>query len=293
MKDNTKGDIVMFVKFLKLKTYAIELVLWAEKELIGKSGPEKKKAVISKLTEILLGMALPWYVSWAKGIVAPLLISYLVDLACEKLNFLSNWNFESVSLNSAQLNKLASVLAAPIGMVADSSGTNFEDRLEDLYQKYAITDPLSNVPISEEEARILEGLELPKTGNVDNFLSKSLTRREIACKCGCGFDIIDYKLIETFQALRDYVGKAIFITSGCRCPEHNKKVGGVEESAHVEGMALDMYVNGLSNRQFGEIVKRAYNEGKLPYLRYCYLISGSSSIHIGVDEKQRTGIWGW
>ena len=288
-----KGDSLVLSKFLKLKTFAIELVLWAEKELKGKSGAEKKKAVISKLSEMLLGMALPWYISWAKGLVAPLLMNYIVDLACEKLNFLSGWNFENVNLNPNQLNKLASVLDAPVSVVADSNGSSFEEKLDCLYQKYAITDPISSDSLPEEGAGAPEVLELPQTGNVDNQLSKNLTRREIACKCGCGFDIVDYKLVETFQALRDYIGKPIYITSGCRCPEHNKKVGGVGESAHVEGMALDMYVNGLSNRQFGEVVKKAHNEGKLPHLRYCYLISGSSSIHIGVDEKARKGIWGW
>jgi hypothetical protein len=287
-----RGDIRVFGKFLKLKTYVIELVLWAEKELKGKSGAEKKKAVVSKLTEMLLGMALPWYMSWAKGIVASWLINYLVDLACEKLNFLSDWNFENVKLSPTQLNELASVLAAPAGVVADTSGKNFDERLEDLYQKYAITEPYIAAPLPES-ADIPAATELPQTGNVDSQLSKNLTRREIECKCGCGFDIVDFKLIETFQALRDYVNQPIFITSGCRCPEHNKKSGGVKDSAHVKGMALDMYINGLSNRQFGELVKKAHSEGKLPHLRYCYLISNTSSVHIGVDEQKRTSIWGW
>ena len=279
--------------FLKLKTMIIELVLWAEKDLKDKSGPEKKKAVVNKLMEMLLGMTLPWYISWAKSIVAPLLINFLVDLACQKLNFLSDWNFESIELNTVQLNKLASVLAAPVDVVVESSSRNFEDRLDDLYQKYAITDPVSAVPAAKKGKESKTEIELPQTGNIDNQLSKNLTRKEVACKCGCGFDIIDNKLIDTFQALRDFVGKPIYITSGCRCPEHNKKVGGEKDSAHIEGMALDMYINGLSNRQFGELVKEAHNGEKLPHLRYCYLISNSSSIHIGVDEKARKGVFGW
>jgi uncharacterized protein YcbK (DUF882 family) len=287
-----KGDNAVLNYFLRLKTMAIEIVLWAEKEFRGKSGPEKKKAVIKKLTEMILRMSLPWYISWAQGIVAPLLINYLVDLACEKLNFLSNWNFENIELDQTQLNELASVLAAPVNLVADTRGQSFEDKLNDLYHRYAITDPFSTVSASEE-AVDSTAVELPRTGNVNNQLSKNLARREITCKCGCGFDIVDFKLVETFQALRDYVNKSIYITSGCRCPEHNKKVGGVGESAHVEGKALDMYINGLSSRQFGELVKKAHGEGKLPYLKYCYLISNSTSIHIGVDEKERKSIWGW
>ena len=282
----------MFNYFLKLKAMIIELVLWAEKDLKGKSGSEKKKAVVSKLMEMLLGMTLPWYISWAKG-VAPFLINYLVDLACQKLNFLSDWNFESIELNPVQVNKLASVLAAPIDVVVDSNSRNFEDRLDDLFQKYAITEPIITAPAVKKGKEIITEVELPQTGNIDNQLSKNLTRKEVACKCGCGFDIVDIKLVDTFQAIRDYVGKPIYITSGCRCPEHNKKVGGEKNSAHIEGMALDMYINGLSSRQFGELAKKAHKEDKLPHLRYCYLISNSSCIHMGVDEKARKSIWGW
>ena len=70
-------------------------------------------------------------------------------------------------------------------------------------------------------------------------LSKNLSRKEVACKCGCGFDSMDIETVELFQALRDYMGIPIKVNSGCRCPEHNKKEGGVENSYHVKARAID------------------------------------------------------
>jgi uncharacterized protein YcbK (DUF882 family) len=213
--------------------------------------------------------------SWAKGIAGPEFIGYLIDLVCEKLNFLFDGNFRDANLDKTQVTELASAIAAPMSMMVSNSGCDIDKQLEKLYESLPLLQADENSNYSK--------------------LSKNLTRKEIACKCGCGFDIVDYKLVETFQAIRDYIDKPIHINSGCRCPERNEEAGGAKESAHMEGMALDMYVSGLSSRQFGDIVKKVYREGKIPHLRYCYLITGktNTAIHVGVDEKQRSGIWGW
>lgn len=41
------------------------------------------------------------------------------------------------------------------------------------------------------------------------------------------------------QALRDEWGKALAPTSGMRCPEHNRQVGGAPNSQHLKGNAAD------------------------------------------------------
>lgn len=48
------------------------------------------------------------------------------------------------------------------------------------------------------------------------------------------------------QPLRDKLGKPIIITSGYRCPRLNQAVGGVKNSQHLEGKAVDIVVNGMS-----------------------------------------------
>jgi len=48
------------------------------------------------------------------------------------------------------------------------------------------------------------------------------------------------KLAKNLQALRDYFGEPVFITSGYRSPLWNKKVGGAKTSKHKKGEAADI-----------------------------------------------------
>ena len=73
-------------------------------------------------------------------------------------------------------------------------------------------------------------------------ISRFFTDDEIACKCGCGFKTIDPEVLAIADAAREFVGQPITPSSGCRCPEHNKKVGGAPNSYHVRGMAIDLPV---------------------------------------------------
>ena len=71
-------------------------------------------------------------------------------------------------------------------------------------------------------------------------LSKYFSRSEFACKCGCGFDTVDAQLLYVLTKLRAKIGAKIYITSGCRCINHNKKVGGKKGSYHLVGKAVDI-----------------------------------------------------
>jgi len=74
---------------------------------------------------------------------------------------------------------------------------------------------------------------------VKGDLSENFNRSEFACKCGCGTDTIDAELIRILQDVRDKFGP-IKITSGVRCEEYNRKVGGVKTSQHLKGRAADI-----------------------------------------------------
>lgn len=43
------------------------------------------------------------------------------------------------------------------------------------------------------------------------------------------------------ELVRAALGKPIVITSGYRCPELNKRIGGVSTSAHTKGLAVDFH----------------------------------------------------
>jgi len=73
---------------------------------------------------------------------------------------------------------------------------------------------------------------------------KYFTRQEFACKCGCGFNTINFKLVQKLEYIRETIAKPLKINSGCRCEAYNKKVGGKTDSAHTKGNAADIVING-------------------------------------------------
>ena len=91
-----------------------------------------------------------------------------------------------------------------------------------------------------------------KKGNVS--LSKNFTVSEFACKGSgcCSTVLIDDKLIEYVQKIRDHFGKSITITSGYRCPTHNSRVGGATGSRHAKGQAADIVVQGVAPRKVAQ-----------------------------------------
>ncbi|MCX7795040.1 MAG: D-Ala-D-Ala carboxypeptidase family metallohydrolase [bacterium] len=75
----------------------------------------------------------------------------------------------------------------------------------------------------------------------DFKIAENFNLREFACKC-CGAVKIDRDLVERLQILRDRVKRPIIITSGYRCPKHNREVHGDENSYHIQGLAVDIVV---------------------------------------------------
>ena len=79
-------------------------------------------------------------------------------------------------------------------------------------------------------------------------ITKNLSREEVACRCGCGWDTFDYKIATAFQLICDAVSDELktkciaIIHSGCRCENHNQKIGGNPRSFHVKGKAIDFHI---------------------------------------------------
>lgn len=55
-----------------------------------------------------------------------------------------------------------------------------------------------------------------------------------------GETVVHRELIVRLNAIRSRFGKPIIVNSGYRSPEHNKAVGGVKNSFHVQGLAADV-----------------------------------------------------
>lgn len=74
-------------------------------------------------------------------------------------------------------------------------------------------------------------------------LTANFDLNEFSCPC-CGL-LPDYntafKLAVHLQNIRDDLGEALVITSALRCVPHNQQVGGVNNSLHLSGNAVDFY----------------------------------------------------
>lgn len=88
---------------------------------------------------------------------------------------------------------------------------------------------------------------------VENFWDsvKHFNKAEFACKCGgkyCdGFPAeISRRVVEVLDTIREYTGKPVVVSSGVRCKNHNKSVGGVGNSYHLSGRAVDFTICGYS-----------------------------------------------
>lgn len=76
-----------------------------------------------------------------------------------------------------------------------------------------------------------------------NKLSEHFDSSEFTCKCGCGRMNVNQVLIAKLEQLfYNMNAKAIYINSGCRCPEHSVSVGGFPNDMHVLGGAADIRV---------------------------------------------------
>lgn len=113
--------------------------------------------------------------------------------------------------------------------------------------------------------------------------TKNFKVSEFTCKCGCGMNDTDQRLINMCQKIRDELGVPVRVNSGCRCKVHNARVGGVPNSQHILGYAADLSCSLGAARMF-ETVKAMHERGDLPDLRYCKKYS--SWIHIDCGKER-------
>ncbi len=87
---------------------------------------------------------------------------------------------------------------------------------------------------------------------------KHFRAEEFVCR-HCGEVVIDGSLVELAEQVRQILHKPIVITSAYRCPEYNAAIGGVKNSAHTRGYALDVKCFGSKDR--AELVNLLFDLG--------------------------------
>ena len=107
-------------------------------------------------------------------------------------------------------------------------------------------------------------------------LSAHFSKKEFACKCGCGFNQVKPELIAKLEKLRELCGnKPLKINSGCRCAKHNKAQNGAKNSQHLYGTAADVRLpdENMSVDEFAKLAEQAGFDGIGKY---------SNRIHVDV-----------
>jgi hypothetical protein len=134
----------------KIKETIFRLVQWAEKEMIGKSGKEKRAAVVTKACELT---DWPYIPDWIEVMFEPVLYGWLVDGACNLWNILFGHAFTSADLTPEQTAKAAELISVtPVGesllpkeqdlpikvaaLIAEAP--TVDDKLSALYAQYSV-----------------------------------------------------------------------------------------------------------------------------------------------------------
>lgn len=124
--------------------------------------------------------------------------------------------------------------------------------------------------------------KLNNGGSTGTYKCKYFKDSEFTCKCGCGLNLQKDGIKRIADEIREHFGKPATITSGTRCEKHNKEVGGVSNSWHMKGNAIDIVVSGVSGNELVAYTKQIVSSERA---RYTYLITGNA-VHIDTGGKE-------
>lgn len=114
-------------------------------------------------------------------------------------------------------------------------------------------------------------------------LSPHFSLDEFACP-HCGKADPDPDLINVLEDVREAFGRAVVVTSGYRCPEHNAAVGGAKHSRHLTNEAADIVVAGASTKAVGDYLESQYPD------RYGL---GVAHKFVHIDVRPKRARWGY
>lgn len=100
----------------------------------------------------------------------------------------------------------------------------------------------------------------------------------IRCPCGkCAGTLPTEKLMRLADKVRTLAGVPVVPTSTVRCQAHNAAVGGVANSRHLQGCAMDFYIPGWNAQKTLALVAAQ------PETAYAYAID-ETAVHMDVTQ---------
>lgn len=124
----------------------------------------------------------------------------------------------------------------------------------------------------------------PQTGTFWDEI-KWFKREEFRCKCGgkyCnGYPAeMQEAVVKIADAAREHFGRPGHVVSGLRCEKWNAHEGGVANSQHMFGEAIDLRIDGVDSETLRQFVAAQ------PGHRYSYRINGTN-VHFDIPAKSR------
>lgn len=111
---------------------------------------------------------------------------------------------------------------------------------------------------------------------MNNYFSDNEFRCK--CGCGCGINYMSSKLISMLNLARELLNEPIIISSAYRCKNHNSNIGGVNNSAHSKGLAVDIVCN--DNEYRFKLLKVLFKVG------FNRIELAPTWIHIDIDDSK-------
>lgn len=193
-------------------------------------------------------------------------------------------------MNTKQLQNLLAYLGYYSGAIDGILGAGTKSALKSFQMAYGIT--ADGIPGANSYKALKQAVASDKfkketvvsttqTATGGDFWSgiEYFKRSEFACKCGkyCnGYPVeMDASVVRAADKVRAHFNSPVTVSSGIRCSKHNAAVGGVSNSRHTKGKAIDFSV-----RSFSASMVLAYVQS-LPEIRYAYAIN-SSYVHMDV-----------
>lgn len=134
------------------------------------------------------------------------------------------------------------------GGVLYPSGLYLDRHPENNASKYAPGDPSSAAPL----------VKAPMSSKV----SENFTLQEFACHDSSYDGVrVHPDLVKALEKIRAIAGKGVSITSAYRPPAYNASVGGASLSQHLDGLAADIYVLGMSTQRLHQICEQVIGSG--------------------------------
>lgn len=206
-----------------------------------------------------------------------------------------------MAMTMRQVQNLLQYLGYYKGIPDDEYGPLPRDATYDFQVRYG-TIGVDGIPGPETEAALIDAVatgkyfksspeETPeqpeKEPDSGDFWAdiKHFKREEFRCKCNglyCnGFPAEPQPgMVYLADAAREYFGRPGRVVSGLRCSVWNRKQGGVDNSQHMYGEAVDLQIDGVSAAALLAFINRQ------PGVRYAYAIN-STNVHIGIPYGKR------